>query len=610
MSRKSIRELPPHIANRIAAGEVVERPASAAKELIENAVDAHATRVDIETAEGGISLLRVSDNGDGIPHDEVPLALTHHATSKIADIDDLDRIGTLGFRGEALASIADVSRLELVTKPADGDGTRMIVEGGIRKEYTIAAAAQGTSITVRNLFFNLPARFKFLKSPAKELVAIKEVVEAMILRYHGTGFTYANNGQVHFSYPPAKDRAERLAAVVGDSFPHLIRFTAEGGFFSVEGYVSDQEWHAASRRNSFIFINGRVVEHRSLAYNVKSAYDGIIPRDRFPCYYLYITIDTAKVDVNVHPSKREVRIKNEQEIISLIYHSIREVLTERARVFHVSKDPLAAITAKREETAAQTQDIPLITSENESGPSPRTTIDYQVTSTLPAGRAAEQVFTYESRLPSDLPEQRTAPAAKTSDGRITGNLRVIGQSFFSYIIAEHDDDLLVIDQHAAYERLNFERIRKRILAGTIEYEPLLVPLELEYGAREIDRIKEGEEDLARVGIIFDLLGPTTIAFDRIPVFLPKRDAGRILKEVLDGYLTHGEQFRFERFIDEAVETIACKLSPKVNDALSMADMQNLIDAIAAEGILGSCPHGRPFIIRMEKAYLDKKFFRL
>ncbi|MEK6795857.1 MAG: DNA mismatch repair endonuclease MutL [Spirochaetota bacterium] len=600
MSHRPIRALPEHIANRIAAGEVVERPASVVKELLENAIDAGARNIDIEVEDGGISHIRIADDGDGIAYDELPLAVTHHATSKIAAVDDLERIMTLGFRGEALASISDVSRLEILSraKAADGGG-RIVVEGGVQKEHTIAAANAGTTINIRNLFYNLPARYKFLKQPSKELIAVKEVVEANILRYHGTGFRFVSNGEESYACPVAADREERLRAFLGsDVVARLIHFTADGEFFSIDGYVSDAHLTQGARRNAFVFVNGRAVESRNFAFNVKSAYDGVIPRDRFPYYYLFLTVDTAKVDVNVHPSKREVRIKNEKDISSMLYHSVREAVSGSARVFHVSQDPLSA--AQRTSDLTFVDDTPSII--------PAAPAEHRERESVPASPGADAEISVPSAFvhkPAEVSRAITADESKS----IARNLRVIGQSFFSYIIAEHGNDLLVIDQHAAYERLNFERIRKNILGDTVTHEALLVPLEIEMSASDVDTLIAGKDHLARIGIAFDRLGPTTILVERIPVYLPKGDAVSILRDVFDAYLAHEDSFRFEHFLDEAVETIACKLSPKANANLSLADMQQLLDAVAAENILAHCPHGRPFILRLPKEYIDKKFFR-
>lgn len=606
MNRRPIRALPEHIANRIAAGEVVERPASVVKEVIENAVDAGAKNIAIDIENGGIDSIRITDDGNGIPFDELPLAVTHHATSKIASVDDLEHIMTLGFRGEALASAADVSRLEVVSRAANADdGGRIIVEGGVVKEHMPASSNAGTTISVRNLFYNLPARLKFLKQPSKELIAVKEIVEGNILRYHSTAFRFSSNGEESYNCAPAASREERIRDFLGNGIAsHLIRFTAEGGFFSIEGFISDAHLTQGSRRNAFIFVNGRAVESRNFAFNMKSAYDGVIPRDRFPYYYLYLTVDTTKVDVNVHPSKREVRIKNESDISSMLYHSVRETVSGSARAFHVSEDPIAAIE--------RTSDLSFV-----SDNAPRDSED------AAAGTSAATAVPHTHMPPTITGLHPDAPAPGTNDVRsaqsprpsavdeksIVRNLRVIGQSFFSYIIAEHGSDLLVIDQHAAYERLNFERIRKTILGGSVTHDALLVPLELEFSAREVDTLIAGKEDLLRLGIDFDRMGPTAILVERIPVYLPKGDAAAVLRGVFEAFLAEGDSFRFEHFLDEAIEAIACKFSPKANAPLSITDMQTLLDAIAAENILAHCPHGRPFILRMPKDYIDKKFFR-
>lgn len=603
-SQSCINKLPKDIAGRIAAGEVIENPASVLKELLENSLDAGADEILVELVLGGADYLRVRDNGHGIKEGELPLALSHHATSKINGIDDLLKISTLGFRGEALASIAEVSMLKLQSKPDDAPAGAFIeVEGGEETGQGPCSITRGTDISVRSLFFNLPARRKFLKHPSKELISCKKVVESLALFYHNVSFVMKNGSKTEYDLPKRSSMKERLADYMGrEKAEQLILCSGKGEGFSYSAYFSDIDLHQASSRGSQIFINGRSIENKSLSFAVKNAYHGLIPKDRHPYFFLYLDVSPELLDVNVHPSKREVKLKCERQAASAMYNAVK-TLFER-----------------EEGPSSSFRSIPIYTQES----FPRTGTHPQKARSYISERSADK-YSIESMkrgagdFPKPVDERAEEHGAQQAEMKgesqpeeskgFAEESRVIGQLHSSYILVERKNELLILDQHAAYERLNFERVKRKLTSEALHYERLLIPLEIEYPKSDVNTLKNARQKLKKIGIEFELMGDDCIVFDKIPVFLSNAPNEDIVKGLLDRYLSFESGFRFERFLDAAIEDIACKLSPKAGDILTHKDMQELVDALEEEGALSSCPHGRPFILRLERGFIEKKFFR-
>lgn len=604
--KKSIMKLPKSVANRIAAGEIIERPASMLKELLENAVDSGADNIEVSVEEAGIKTMIVEDNGSGIAFEELPLAITHHATSKIYSIEDLDNIYTLGFRGEALASIGDVTNLEIVSKSIDEKtGGKIVVEAGKILEHKPYASVNGTKITAKNLFFNIPARYKFLKHISREFYLVKEVFDMEALVQPNITMKLYNNGKLVNSYLKVDNLKDRIENYLNDSnvFSNLIELNIEKNDINIYGLFSNSKISQSMRKNNFIFLNNRPIENRVIAYAIKNAYSNSIPKERYPFFFLYINVDTNKVDVNVHPSKKEVRIKNERDISGIIYNAIYNNIN--------SVNNFSSVNIEVDIDKDITPTFPIqssnITASNSANNFNHTENNYSHTvfnnNELVSNVSYDNVFNRDDINNNNLEPQK-------NNIEFGEYVKAVGQVFSSYIIAERGNEMYIIDQHAAYERLNYERIYKTLMSGKLEYEKLLIPCEIEYRDYEIDILNSSKEQIESIGIKFESNSKNSIIIDEVPIYIPKNQKiDKIIKDILDIYISKESNNSLEKLIKHTCSTISCKYSPKAGDKLSLNDMQTLLDLLEEENILTNCPHGRPFVLRLSKDYLDKKFFR-
>ncbi|WP_157147540.1 DNA mismatch repair endonuclease MutL [Brachyspira pilosicoli] len=604
--KKSIMKLPKSVANRIAAGEIIERPASMLKELLENAVDSGADNIEVSVEEAGIKIMIVEDNGSGIAFEELPLAITHHATSKIYSIEDLDNIYTLGFRGEALASIGDVTNLEIVSKSIDEKtGGKIVVEAGKILEHKPYASVNGTKITAKNLFFNIPARYKFLKHISREFYLVKEVFDMEALVQPNITMKLYNNGKLVNSYLKVDNLKDRIENYLNDSniFSNLIELNIEKNDINIYGLFSNSKISQSMRKNNFIFLNNRPIENRVIAYAIKNAYSNSIPKERYPFFFLYINVDTNKVDVNVHPSKKEVRIKNERDISGIIYNAIYNNIN--------SVNNFSSVNIEVDIDKDITPTFPIqssnITASNSANNFNHTENNYSHTvfnnNELVSNVSYDNVFNRDDINNNNLEPQK-------NNIEFGEYVKAVGQVFSSYIIAERGNEMYIIDQHAAYERLNYERIYKTLMSGKLEYEKLLIPCEIEYRDYEIDILNSSKEQIESIGIKFESNSKNSIIIDEVPIYIPKNQKiDKIIKDILDIYISKESNNSLEKLIKHTCSTISCKYSPKAGDKLSLNDMQTLLDLLEEENILTNCPHGRPFVLRLSKDYLDKKFFR-
>ena len=597
---KVIRVLPQNVANRIAAGEVIERPASMLKELLENSIDSNAINISVTAVDGGIKSLIVEDDGEGIDFDSLPLALTHHATSKINSIDDLNAIYTLGFRGEALASISDVAHIEIVSsRGLDTSGGKIVTHGGELITHTPHPYPKGTRITVQNLFYNIPVRFKFLKATSREFIMLKEVFEKVALVNYDKSMILKNGDRATLSYKKKDTIRERVFDYLGTAYndESFIEIEAKRDSFSFYMICSNQRVMHSNRKHNFIFLNGRVIENKSIGYSIKNAYNGIIPKDKFPLYFLYITLDHEKVDVNVHPSKKEVRIKNEREIAGVLYNEILAHFNATNKF--VSVDISSGVKYSDENRDYQNNEEPTFDSLGLAR-------DYTTTNTY----SNSDYNSTNQKHENDYSSLYKGTTTHYEDTTFSNYTVALCQVFSSYIIASKMGHMYIIDQHAAYERLNYERMYKVMFNERIEYEKLLIPLEIEYKDYEIDILEDGREVLEGIGIKFETRSKNTVILEDIPIYFPKNsNIEIIIKNVLDNFIAKDKTDTIDKLIKNTCNMIACKYSPKAGDTLSLSDMQKLIDMLENENILTSCPHGRPFILRMSKEYLDSKFFR-
>lgn len=604
--KKSIMKLPKSVANRIAAGEIIERPASMLKELLENAVDSGADNIEVSVEEAGIKTMIIEDNGSGIAFEELPLAITHHATSKIYSIEDLDNIYTLGFRGEALASIGDVTNLEIVSKSIDEKtGGKIVVEAGKILEHKPYASVNGTKITAKNLFFNIPARYKFLKHISREFYLVKEVFDMEALVQPNITMKLYNNGKLVNSYLKVDNLKDRIENYLNDSnvFSNLIELNIEKNDINIYGLFSNSKISQSMRKNNFIFLNNRPIENRVIAYAIKNAYSNSIPKERYPFFFLYINVDTNKVDVNVHPSKKEVRIKNERDISGIIYNAIYNNIN--------SVNNFSSVNIEVDIDKDITPTFPIqssnITASNSANNFNHTENNYSHTvfnnNELVSNVSYDNVFNRDDVNNNNLEPQK-------NNIEFGEYVKAVGQVFSSYIIAERGNEMYIIDQHAAYERLNYERIYKTLMSGKLEYEKLLIPCEIEYRDYEIDILNSSKEQIESIGIKFESNSKNSIIIDEVPIYIPKNQKiDKIIKDILDIYISKESNNSLEKLIKHTCSTISCKYSPKAGDKLSLNDMQTLLDLLEEENILTNCPHGRPFVLRLSKDYLDKKFFR-
>lgn len=621
-----ITKLPDSVANRIAAGEVIERPASMLKELLENAVDSGASDIEVSVEEAGIKSMIVEDNGDGIHFDELPLAVTHHATSKIHSIEDLDYIYTLGFRGEALASISDVTNLEIVSKSVEeSSGGKIVVEGGKIIEHKPAAASQGTKIIAKNLFFNIPARYKFLKHISREFFLVKEVFDMEALVQPKIAMKLKNNGKVVSSYIKVDTLKERIENYLSDSnvFRNLIEIEVEKEDVMIYGLFSNSKISQSMRKNNFIFLNNRPIENRVIAYAIKNAYSNAIPKERYPFFFLYINIDSSKIDVNVHPSKKEVRIKNEREISGILYNTIVKNINSGNNFDSVNIE----VDIDKDITPTfpiQNNNYNNHNEYNTSNYNTELSNEIKYDNTNYSNNSYTGYDLNNNNINNDnindnyiIEENSINKEINSNNNNFNTNniefgeyTRAIGQVFSSYIIAERGGEMYIIDQHAAYERLNYERIYKTLMSKKIEYEKLLIPCEIEYRDYEIDILNASKESIESLGIKFEANSKHSIIIEDIPIYIPRNQKiEKIIKDILDIYISKGDNNNLEKVIKHTCSTISCKYSPKAGDKLSNSDMQTLLDLLEEENILTNCPHGRPFVLRLSKEYLDKKFFR-
>lgn len=639
MKKNNIILLPENVSNLIAAGEIIERPSSMLKELIENSIDANASEIRVYVDEAGIKSMVVEDDGVGILFDELAMAVTHHATSKIKTIDDLEKIYTLGFRGEALASIADVTQLTIESKNEDEDAGGVIrVYGGKIADYKPHPFSKGTRVTAKNLFYNIPARHKFLKHNSREFALIKEVFEAEALAHYNISMQLTNNDRLVLDYKKARHIKERVFDYleVKSENNEFLEIKTDGEYFSVYGLISSASLTQSFRKNNFLFLNNRPVENKSISFAVRNAYSSVIAKDRYPYYFIYINVDSSKVDVNVHPTKKEVRLKNERDISGAVYNAVVKTLNSSRDFSSVNIGNDLGINNsyksssnyyysnpsdnKNKEDDIYNNSFKIFNRENKTEHNlnnfeEENLIDKSVEQYLNniAYRNDDNDNNYSSNEENEI-ESKNGSEKTNEENKceVFGSYtKAIGQIFSSYIVAEKMNEMYIIDQHAAYERLNYERIYKALKNRKIEKERLLIPIEFVYRDYEIDILLNHKEALNTIGIDFEMNSKTSILIDFAPLYIPKNyNTESIIKDILDSFILDDKNTSLEKLVQHTCATIACKYSPKSNYRLTLNDMQTLIDLLEKENILKSCPHGRPFILRIEKSYLDRKFFRI
>ncbi len=615
----AIRPLPEILINQIAAGEVVERPASVVKELVENALDAGATRVDIDLEEGGVRLIRIRDNGGGIAAEQLPLAVSRHATSKIASLDDLESVATLGFRGEALPSIASVSRFTLASRRADDEhGSALQIEGGKLGDVTPRAHAPGTTVEVRELFYNVPARRKFLRAERTELGHIEEWLRSLALARPDVELRVSHNGKPSRRYKPGDLYSDaRLGETLGEDFARqALRVDHSAAGLRLHGWIAQPQYSRASADQQYLYVNGRSVRDRSVSHAVKMAYGDVLYHGRQPAYVLFLELDPTRVDVNVHPAKHEVRFRDSRLIHDFVYRTL--------------KDALAETRAGMEPTAGQSHPV-----DPQAQPAPSYSAGGYMLS-RPGGNAggggngnwqarqsplglqvAEAPSAYAALYSSvngdaDLPRQMDAGPSlppTSNEAGVPPLGYAIAQLHGIYILAENAEGLIVVDMHAAHERIGYERLKNAHDGIGLHAQPLLVPMTLAVGERDADTAEREAATLAALGFEVTRSGPGSLHVRSIPALLANAEPEGLLRDVLGDLREHGQSRRIATARDELLSTMACHGAVRANRRLTLPEMNALLRDMEITERSGQCNHGRPTWARFSLAEIDRWFLR-
>ncbi len=596
-----IRVLADHVANQIAAGEVVERPASVAKELVENSIDAGATRITIEIEAGGRRLLKVSDDGEGMVRDDAVLAFERHATSKIRESEDLAAIGTLGFRGEALASIASVAKVELTTC-TDGatSATRVTIEGGRMRDVKDAAHPRGTTIVVRDLFFNVPARRKFLRAEATETFHLTNLVTHYALAHPEIAFTFVNNGREVVRAATAKDLRERAYQVFGGEFLENL-LEVDGGHAEVArvtGFVSAPRDRRTSRDSQYLFVNRRFVRDRMIGRSLSEGYRSILPYGVYPAALLFIETPLEEVDVNVHPAKTEVRFRRQAAVADAVREAVRASLATAA---YVRPEPPVPVQTYVPPPRPQPR-IDFI-----PPPPPPTPIP------IPSGdEIARDIAVMVQSVKSAVPPVPSAEkfAREVEPESLSENIRPLGQLDESFIIATDDQGLLLIDQHVAHERILFDKYRALEAERRTDSQQLLVPETFDLTPAQSAVFDQLAPELENYGFELMRLSGRTVAINATPADLPAGEARNMLAELLDTVDAEKKTSARDTLRDEIAASLACHAAIKVNMPLAPEKMRWLIDRLLQTSSPTTCPHGRPVILRLNRKDILKGFHRI
>jgi len=609
-SHLSIQRLPDLLISQIAAGEVVERPSSVLKELLENALDAGSTAIQIQLEEGGVKLIRVTDDGCGIARDELGLALTRHATSKIASLEDLERVATLGFRGEALASIASVARLTLTSRQAgSGHAWRLSAESPSSPEP--AALLAGTVIEMRDLYYNTPARRKFLKSEATEFAHCAEAVKRIALANPTVAFTLSHNGRVSL-HLARSDAAGRAGAILGEDFLKESRAVDTGqGLLRVFGHCATPAHSRARSDAQFCYVNGRFVRDKLLSHALREAYQDMLHGSRYPAYCLFLEIDPAMVDVNVHPAKTEVRFRDSRAVHQFVFHAVHRSLSSPLTS---SPTAISGITPTTEQTTAPAPRSAPPNASYETGATSTRQGFSQWTprqQTLgvgePTAAAAYYAFNRAAMEPPARPETSTAPATSTDEAPPLGY--ALAQLHGVYVLAQNAHGLVLVDMHAAHERIVYEKLKAALDAQKIATQALLIPAVFSAEALDVAAVEEHAEALSDLGFDVAPMGPAQLAVRGVPVLLQAADPAALVRSLLAELREHGiSQLMTERR-NELLATMACHGAVRARRQLALPEMNALLRQMEETERADQCNHGRPTWTQLTMQELDTLFLR-
>jgi DNA mismatch repair protein MutL len=606
-----IHLLPDHLVNQIAAGEVVDRPASVVKELVENSLDAGARHIRVTLEQGGRRVIRVSDDGEGMRHEDLALALQRHATSKIASLDDLERVATLGFRGEALPSIASVARLDLASKHAsEPHGWVVRARRGELSEAEPAALTEGTRVDVEDLFYNVPARRKFLRAERTEFGLVDQLLRRFALARFDVGFELEHDGRNVSTLPPAPGEAEqqrRLQRVMGRDFiEHALRIDEQRGDLGLHGWVAEPRFNRAQADRQFFFVNGRAVRDRLVAHAVRSAFQDVLYHGRHPAFVLFLELPPQAVDVNVHPQKQEVRFRDGRTVHDFLYSSLHRALAGADAV------PGGGLGAGAVRPGA-----------GFAGPGGGAFAGWggQRGMALPVG---EQISAYAAVLgagqadvfsPAPTPAAATGPDPEAAAAPPLGY--ALAQLHGVYILSQNARGLVLTDMHAAHERITYERLKQRHADGAVTGQRLLVPLDIRVSEAEADLAETYRGELAALGLVVDRAGPESLLLRELPALLARSDAAQLVRDVLADLVSPGASLgdnpggggRLESVTNEILSTMACHGSVRANRQLTLAEMNALLRDMERTERSGHCNHGRPTWVQLDMATLDRLFLR-
>ena len=634
--RNTIRALPISVINRIAAGEVIERPASVVKELLENSVDAGATKIEVAIENGGIDLIRICDNGCGIPRDELILAVTSHATSKITDAEELFRVGTFGFRGEALASIAEISQFTMRSRTEAADcGYELIVNGGIAEDIDACGMPEGTIIEIRNLFYNTPVRRKFMRTAQTERGHVAEAFTRVALANPDIHWTLIHNGQIQYDLPPVNDWSQRIADFFGPEISTgLIPIENSVDDVHLSGYVVDPAVNRANNRLQYLFLNGRYIRDRSLQHALSESYRGLLMTGRYPIVFLKMQMPPQLVDVNVHPAKLEVRFQDGGKLYSQLLGSIRNKflstdLTAKASLntperLHQSQEwrgPVVSRPATGNDSPFQLQAPDSRSQERLAFPNSPPARDW----TQPSSPR------YQSGGPGTIPEFQPFPnsghpgvpvseagnpvsSENMNRGHYQPPVRGVRplalQVHNMYLISETEEGMVVIDQHALHERIIYEQLREKVLAKKLESQKLLVPEPVTLPPADAAMVLDQAELLQQLGIEVEPFGGDTVLVSAYPAMLANQNPAEMLRSIVDLLMDEGRQVDQRDLVDALLHMISCKAAVKAGDRLTPEEIGELLEHRNYCQDSHHCPHGRPTALLFSREELDKRFKRI
>ncbi len=617
-----IKPLPERVINKIAAGEVIERPAAVVKELVENAIDAGADTIEIIIEKSGAKLIKIVDNGCGIPEEQIEIAFSRHATSKIRNFDELNALYSYGFRGEALPSIASISRLRMVSRPYDAKvGIEIIYEGGVLQSKQPIAAPFGTSIEIENLFYNTPARRKFLKAESTETRHISRNAMGMALGRHDIGFSFKSNNKLIFSLPKESTLKERALAVLGQD-KKLIKISGEAGPVKLEGYIGTPEMVQQNRYGQFLFINNRYIQSPTIAHAFSAGYGEMMPRGRFPIGVLLLDVNVEDVDVNVHPTKAEVRLSQEREIHDAVYRIIKDTLRHDGIIPSFSASTFSTNTHSNQNS----NNAPFVPqrggyipglNQNELAPpnllkelyKPFTTEQPADTDTVQINKQTGEIIeTTDSNSESIVshPNRQYDPPPSEIVSLADG-FRLVGRLADLYLLLQAGRVLYIIDQHTAHERVLFEENMTKVDRSSIEGQTMLFPVQVELDPQQFALFEESSEMLNKSGFEVTLFGGSTVNISAIPSILKKKSPEKMFLRILDDIVSL-KQSGYD--LKKAMaQSIACRSAVMAGDRLTDKEATHLLTRLLDCKNMYACPHGRPTFIKMSREDLDRQFGR-